>query len=165
MAIIGPVDKIPTADAFTVNLQTVTNEELSKSFSKMWLTDFPDVAATNKTAMSVDATSPTGHMGLQRYRLLLVDHRNNYHYGQGSRIEYCGRFLLIDDIAVFRGNALFPAFNSKQYQQMISPTTETGLKIGAVALWVKLLQTWHPAATGLLTCLVFSILAIAVALQ
>ena len=53
-AIIGPVDRTPTADAFTINLQTVTNEELSKSFSKMWLTDFPDVAATNKTAMSVD---------------------------------------------------------------------------------------------------------------
>ena len=43
----------PTEDAFTVNLQTVTNEELSKSFSKMWLTDLPDVAATSKTAMSV----------------------------------------------------------------------------------------------------------------
>ena len=53
-SIIGPVDKTPTDDAFTVNLQKVTNEELIKHFSKMWLTDFPDVAATNKTAMSVD---------------------------------------------------------------------------------------------------------------
>ena len=53
-AIIGPIDKTPTEGAFTVNLQIVTNEELIKSFSKMWLTDFPHVAATNKTAMSVD---------------------------------------------------------------------------------------------------------------
>ena len=53
-AIIGPIDKTPNDDAFTVNLQTVSSKELSKSFSKMWLTDFPDVAATNKTAMSVD---------------------------------------------------------------------------------------------------------------
>ena len=42
-----------THDEFTVNLQ-ITNEQLSKSFTKMWTTDFPDVAATSKTVMSVD---------------------------------------------------------------------------------------------------------------
>ena len=53
-AIIGPIDRTPIEDAFTVNLQTVTKEELSKSFSKMRFTDFQDVTAINKTAISVD---------------------------------------------------------------------------------------------------------------
>ena len=40
-------------EVHNVNLQ-ISNEQLSKSFNKMWLTDFPDVAATNQTMMSID---------------------------------------------------------------------------------------------------------------
>ena len=52
-AIIGPIPMKSAQDEFTVNLQ-ITNEQLSKSFTQMWTTDFPDVAATSKNVISVD---------------------------------------------------------------------------------------------------------------
>ena len=52
-AIIGPTTMKSTQDTHTVNLQ-ITNEQLSKSFTQMWTTNFPDVAAKSKTVMSVD---------------------------------------------------------------------------------------------------------------
>ncbi|MFT4517981.1 MAG: hypothetical protein ACI9JM_000358 [Halioglobus sp.] len=95
---------------------------------------------------------PIGHIGVadgtKGSRLILVDHRGIYHFGEGSGITYRGRFVLVDDVVVFTGNRLLPAFAADQVQQLITPLATGGIKVDRNTLLVKLLEARHPLALG-----------------
>lgn len=110
-------------------------------------------------------STPAGHIGMQNQRLLLVDHNNNYNFGSGSRIQYRGSFIFVDDIAVFCGNVLLPAFNINQLDTIVFPATRAGIKIDRKTLWVKLLQSGHAAARGVTLILLTGITALAMLVQ
>jgi hypothetical protein len=91
----------------------------------------------------------TGYIGLLDERLLLADHTGQYHFAGGSRIQYLGPFVAIDDVVVFTGNELLPAFSPAQIQQLVRPLAVGGIKVDVKTMLVKLLQSHHPLAQGL----------------
>jgi hypothetical protein len=92
--------------------------------------------------------SEPGHMGVSGDRLLLVDHDGMYHVGSGSRIHHRGPFLMIDDVTVFAGSRLLPAFVPGAVEASVKPLAATGVKVDRTMLAVKLLQGRHPLALG-----------------
>ncbi len=92
--------------------------------------------------------SPVGHIGIVQDKLLLVDHHGMYHLGGGSSVQYCGPFLMIDDVVVFCGSQLLPAFPATQIQQLVRPLALGGVKVDRNTVLVKLLQCRHPLAQG-----------------
>ena len=91
---------------------------------------------------------PLGNIGRLDQSLLLVDHRGMYHMGEGSQIHYRGSFLLLDDVLVFTGNRLLPAFSREQVQKDVGPLVAGGVKVDRNTVMVKLLQSQHPLALG-----------------
>lgn len=91
---------------------------------------------------------PTGHIGTVDDKLLLVDHSGMYQLASGSRLQYRGPFLVIDDVVVFAGNRLLPAFAADQIQRQVRPLALGGIKVDQKTLVVKLLQCRHPLAQG-----------------
>ena len=89
-----------------------------------------------------------GHIGVLDDRLLLVDHSGQYHLGGGPRLHYRGPFLSIDDVVVFTGSRLLPAFCPAPLQQRISPAAMGGIKVDTITIAVKLLESRHPLALG-----------------
>jgi len=87
---------------------------------------------------------PPGHIGTLPNRLLLVDHSGMYHLGGGERIRYRGRFLMIDDVVVFTGTSVLPAFDPARLQAQLAPLRETGARADWRVLLVRLLQSGHP---------------------
>ncbi len=91
---------------------------------------------------------PLGHIGILPDKLLLVDHNGMYHLGGGSSVQYCGPFLLIDDVVVFCGSRLLPAFPATQIQKLVRPLALGGVKVDRNTVLVKLIQCRHPLAQG-----------------
>jgi hypothetical protein len=89
-----------------------------------------------------------GHIGIVQDRLLLVDHSGMYHLASGSSVQYCGPFLMIDDVVVFCGSRLLPAFSAAQIQKLVRPLALGGVKVDRNTVLVKLLQGRHPLAQG-----------------
>ena len=81
-------------------------------------------------------------------RLLLVDHSGQYHLAGGPRLHYRGPFLSIDDIVVFSGSHLLPAFSPAPLQRYISPPTLGAIRVDHKTIAIKLLQSRHPLALG-----------------
>jgi len=107
-----------------------------------------------------------GHIGILQERLLLVDHSGMYHLGGGPRLQYCGPFLLLDDVVVFTGTRLLPAFSSKQIAGRVTPLAAAGIKVDRKTVVVKLLQGRHPLAQGAAAVLVaFTAAAVLLCLQ
>ncbi len=107
-------------------------------------------------ALLLVGRSSVGHIGILQGQLLLVDHRGMYHVGGGPRIQYRGPFLLLDDVVVFTGTRLLPAFSAKQIAGAVKPLAEGGIRVDRNTVLVKLLQGRHPLALGavavLLSC-------------
>jgi hypothetical protein len=96
--------------------------------------------------------SPTGHIGLAADGLVLVDHGDTYHIGAGSKIHSRNRFLLVDDVVVFTGSSILPVFDNDQLQQHVLPKAIAGVRVDRKTLWIKVIQSRHPIAKGLVAC-------------
>jgi hypothetical protein len=97
--------------------------------------------------------SEPGHIGTDRGKLLLVDHNGMYHLGRDARIQCRGPFLMIDDVVVFTGTRLLPAFDAERIRAEVMPLAAGGIRVDRKILWVKLLQSRHPLALGALAIL------------
>ncbi|MFT6052153.1 MAG: hypothetical protein ACI9B9_001801, partial [Halioglobus sp.] len=96
--------------------------------------------------------SPTGYIGLAADGLVLVDHGGIYHLGAGSKIHSRSSFLFIDDIVVFIGSSILPVFDKGQLQQYVLPQAIAGVRVDRKTLWIKVIQSRHPIAKGLMAC-------------
>jgi hypothetical protein len=112
-------------------------------------------------ALALLRRQPVGHIGSAGEQLLLVDHRNIYHLGGGSRIQHRGAFLLIDDVVVFTGSSLLPAFDPIQLGSLVAPLRDAGVRVDRATVAIKLFQGRHPIATGTLAIAVCAAAAIA----
>jgi hypothetical protein len=99
-------------------------------------------------ALLLQSRHPVGHIGIVQDRLLLVDHSGMYHLAGGSSVQYCGPFLMIDDVMVFCGSHILPTFSSPQIQQLVMPVALGGVKVDRNTVLVKLLECRHPLAQG-----------------
>ncbi len=104
-------------------------------------------------ALLVLQRSDPGHIGICADQLLLVDHDGIYHLGAGSRIHHRGPFLMIDDVTVFTGTKLLPAFSPGQVGEQLAPMAAGGVRVDRRIVTVKLLQGRHPLALGALAIL------------
>lgn len=104
-------------------------------------------------ALALLRRDPIGHIGAIDEQLLLVDHRHVYHLGGGSRIQYRGPFLLIDDVVVFTGLRWLPAFSADRIQALVAPLRSAGVRVDRTTIAVKLLQCRHALAAGTLATL------------
>ena len=111
-------------------------------------------------ALLLVSRRPAGNIGLVQDRLLLVDHTGMYHLGGGSCIQYCGPFLMIDDVVVFTGSNLLPAFSPTQVQNNVTPLAKGGIRVDRKTTVVKLLQSKHPLAQGTLAIMAAATTAI-----
>lgn len=91
---------------------------------------------------------PTGYIGVIGNQLLLVDHNDLYQLAGGSRVQYRGPFLAIDDVVVFAGSQRLPAFSAAALQQHVWPLALGGIKVDRKTMAVKLLECRHPLALG-----------------
>ncbi|NQX90286.1 MAG: hypothetical protein HRT77_16685 [Halioglobus sp.] len=99
-------------------------------------------------ALLLLARKPIGHIGILGNRVVLVDHNGMYHVASSSGIQRRGPFLLIDDIVVFCGSLLIPAFQSEKIKSQLQPISANGIKVDRKTVLVKLLEGRHPLATG-----------------
>ncbi|MEZ5567508.1 MAG: hypothetical protein R3E54_04060 [Halioglobus sp.] len=102
--------------------------------------------------LAMISRQPIGHIGTLEKQLLLVDHDGLYHLGADSRIQYRGAFLLMDDVIVFRGNALLPAFSQPELAAHVTPLLRGGVKVDRTTTLIKLLQARHPLAVAAGVC-------------
>lgn len=105
--------------------------------------------------------SDTGHIGVSSDQLLLVDHTGMYHFGGGARIHHRGPFVMIDDVIVFTGTLLLPAFSPAAIQAQVRPVVVGGITVDRKIVTVKLVQARHPLALGAMVILATSASAIA----
>ncbi|MEJ2530634.1 MAG: hypothetical protein P8Y92_02440 [Halioglobus sp.] len=115
-------------------------------------------------ALALLRRSPVGHIGVLQRELVLADHAGTYHLGSGARIQYRGNLLMIDDVLVFAGNRLLPAFDQAQVASKVNPLVQAGVRVDRKTVLVKLLQSSHPFARGAIAILV-ALLAAAVLLS
>jgi hypothetical protein len=99
-------------------------------------------------ALQLLRRQPTGYIGVLADKLLLVDHNGMYQLAGGSRLQYRGPFLAIDDIVVFAGSQRLPAFSPAALQQHVWPLALGGIKVDRKTMAVKLLECRHPLAIG-----------------
>lgn len=97
-------------------------------------------------ALQILSRLPAGNIGIVEDKLLLVDHTGTFHIGTGPRVQYRGPFLMIDDVVVFIGNRLLPAFSVNQVQALVKPLAMGAVKVDRKTLIVKLLECRHPLA-------------------
>jgi hypothetical protein len=88
------------------------------------------------------------HLGVLDDRLILVDHTNTYRVGSGPKIQYFKNYVMIDDVIVYLGNALWGAFAAEPLHQRFEPVFNTGIKVDRATLQVKLIQRRHPVWLG-----------------
>lgn len=100
-----------------------------------------------------------GHIGVVDKKLLVVDHNNLYHLGQGPRIFYRKHFVMVDDVAVFTGTAALPVFDPGPQTNELAEIVSAGIKVDRKTVFIKLLQSGHPVARGALSCLATTVLA------
>jgi len=92
--------------------------------------------------------SECGHIGTRGEVLVLADHQGVYHLGSGSRIHYRNHFLMIDDVTVFIGSRLLPAFDPAGVIAQVAPLARRGIQVDRKFLATRLLQGRHPLALG-----------------
>jgi hypothetical protein len=97
-------------------------------------------------ALQILARSEREHLGIWKDQLVLADHRQMYHMAGGSRVQYRGPFVMIDDVIVFTGTALLPALNQSQIQSSASELIDAGVKVDRKTVLVKLMESRHPIA-------------------
>ncbi len=105
--------------------------------------------------------SQPGHIGVIGDKLLLVDHRENYHLGGGDRVAFRFPFVMLDDVIVFTGNRWLPWFERSQLSADIAPIAASWVRIDRTTLLVRLLQNRHPlavAATGVCAAALLALL-------
>jgi hypothetical protein len=115
-------------------------------------------------ALALLRRDPVGHIGIVGEQILLVDHRSTYHIGSGAGVQHRGPFLLIDDVVVFTGTPLLPAFAPDQIEALVAPLRATGIGVDRTTIAIKLLQGRHTLALGTLITLVTTTAALALAL-
>jgi hypothetical protein len=89
-----------------------------------------------------------GHIGILGQELVLADHRGIYHMGRDARLRHRGSFLLLDDVVVFTGNRLLPAFDTRHVRGKIAAMTRSGIRVDRKTVMIKLLDGRHPLALG-----------------
>ena len=99
-------------------------------------------------ALLLISRQPVGAIGTLKDKLLLVDHRGMYHLASGSKLQYRSAFIAIDDVIIFTGTPLLPAFCAAQIAQQVTPLALGGIKVDPKTIVVKLLQCHHPLALG-----------------
>ncbi len=99
-------------------------------------------------ALMLLAAANTGHIGLLNDQLLLVDHNNIYNLGSGPRIHFRERFLMMDDVVVFVGTPLLPAFAEQQLRQRVAQRVLAGIKVDRKTVLIKLINGGHPLVQG-----------------
>ena len=104
-------------------------------------------------ALALLRRSPAGHIGVLQRELVLADHAGTYHLGSGARIQHRGNLLMIDDVLVFAGNRLLPAFDPAQVASRVKPLVQAGVRVDRKTALVKLLQSRHPFARGAIAVL------------
>ncbi len=104
------------------------------------------------TALALLWTSQSGHIGVLKDQLILVDQHNMYHIDGGSRVHYRNNFLLLDDIVVFIGTRRLPVFSTEQLAAKVVPLALAGIKVDRKTVVIKLIQSAHPIAKGLYAC-------------
>lgn len=92
--------------------------------------------------------SEYGHIGTRGDTLVLADHQGVYHLGSGSRVHYRSHFLMIDDVTVFTGSRLLPAFDPADVVAQVAPLASRGIHVDRKFLATRLLQGRHPLALG-----------------
>lgn len=118
-------------------------------------------------ALWLYSRSPPGHIGIGDNGLVLVDHSNLYHTAQGAQLQHRGPFLLSDDVVVFTGMRLLPAFNAQEIHRHVHPLLPGAIRVDRKTVLIKLLQSRHPLAvggTGLLFALAVSVALVLLAL-
>ena len=121
---------------------------ISQSVSTLQLAALLIALSGPAVALTLLGKSPAGHLGIVKQQLLLVDPTGMYHLGGGPDLQYHGSFLLIDDVVVFTGNRLLPAFSADQVKSLVTPLATGGIKIDRNTVLVKLLQCRHPLIQG-----------------
>ncbi len=99
-------------------------------------------------ALLLQQGSGCGHIGTRGDVLVLADHQGVYHLGSGSRIHYRSHFLMIDDVTVFIGSRLLPAFDPTAIIAQVVPLARRGIHVDRKFLATRLLQGRHPLALG-----------------
>ncbi len=133
------------------------------------------IAVSTLTALLVALTGPAialfllrrepiGHIGIAGTQVALVDHRGMYHLGAGSRMQHRGPFLSIDDVMVFCGSALLPAFAPIQVRERLASLRAAGVRVDRKTIAIKLLQSRHALAKGALVILTTALIAAAIVL-
>ncbi len=102
--------------------------------------------------LAIISRQSIGHIGTLDRQLLLTDQHGLYHLGADSRIQYRGAFLLMDDVVVFRGNAILPAFAQSEFRSKVAPLLRGAVKVDRTTLAIKLLQARHPFAMAAAAC-------------
>ncbi|MDX1735522.1 MAG: hypothetical protein R3228_14200, partial [Halioglobus sp.] len=91
-----------------------------------------------------------GHIGATDEQLLLVDHKDLYHFGAGAEIQYRGNFLLLYDVVVHCGSRLSPGFTVSSLNTHVAPLVRGGVRVDRATVVVKLLQSRHPLAMAVI---------------
>ena len=150
-----------TGSAYAVLVLALLLLAVGQSVTVSQLTALLLAASGPAIALLLFSRSPSGHIGVLQQQLLLVDYTHMYHLGGGSRLQYRGPFLLIDDVVVFTGTRLLPAFSRPQILERVAPLANEGIRVDRKTIFVKLLQCRHPLARGAVAVLATSGCAVA----
>lgn len=150
-----------TAKAYAVLVLGFTLGAIGMGVSALQLSALLLVLAGPAVALLLLHRAEPGHIGTTGEQLLLVDHEGMYHLGSGGCIHYRGPFLMIDDVIVFTGTPLLPAFATDQLAQGVMPLAKHGIKVDRKIVTTRLLQGRHPLALGALAILACAVGAIA----
>ena len=126
-------------------------------FSALQMLGLALLIAGPLVALYLLSRTPAGYVAVSNGQLLLVDHNNMYHHGQGAQLQYRGNFLLIDDVVVFMGNRLLPQFEGAQ---AMNDLARGGIQVDRGTLAIKMLEAGHPLARGAVICLVVATLGL-----
>ena len=137
-----------TGIAYTVLAMGLVLGAIGLGVSSLQLSALLVTLAGPAAALLLLQRSEPEHMGILGAQLLLVDHEGMYQLGGGSRIHYRGPFLMIDDVAVFTGTRLLPAFSPAAIATRVAPVAAEGIRVDRKIVTVKLLQSRHPLALG-----------------
>ena len=55
---------------------------------------------------------------------------------------------MVDDVVVFTGSWLLPAFSPEQVASEVEPLASAGIRVDRKTVFIKLLQGRHPLALG-----------------
>ena len=137
-----------TGIAYTVLAMGLVLGAIGLGVSSLQLSALLVTLAGPAAALLLLQRSEPEHIGILGAQLLLVDHEGMYQLGGGSRIHYRGPFLMIDDVAVFTGTRLLPAFSPAAIATRVAPVAAEGIRVDRKIVTVKLLQSRHPLALG-----------------